>query len=98
MSVGSCCFSSRRRHTRCALVTEFRRVLFRSLIPRVILMLLPVFTNFDWRQVQAAQSLGAGYGRAVIGILGPQVLPSVLAAFCLVMAVAIGDRTSVVWG
>lgn len=60
------------------------------LIPRVILMLLPVFTNFDWRQIQAAQSLGAGYGRAVIGILGPQVLPSVLAAFCLVMAVAIG--------
>src|SRR3546814_8753180 len=26
-----CFFSSRRRHTRCALVTEFRRVLFRSL-------------------------------------------------------------------
>src|SRR3546814_6680888 len=25
-----CFFSSRRRHTRCALVTEFRRVLFRS--------------------------------------------------------------------
>src|SRR3546814_4670808 len=25
-------FSSRRRHTRCALVTEFRRVLFRSLV------------------------------------------------------------------
>src|SRR3546814_18505310 len=24
------CFSSRRRHTRCALVMEFRRVLFRS--------------------------------------------------------------------
>src|SRR3546814_414191 len=31
-----CCvvffFSSRRRHTRCALVTEFRRVLFRSMV------------------------------------------------------------------
>src|SRR3546814_12599830 len=28
-------FSSRRRHTRCALVTEFRRVLFRSHVQRL---------------------------------------------------------------
>src|SRR3546814_5248677 len=33
------CFSSRRRHTRCALVTEFRRVLFRSPLLAVELVL-----------------------------------------------------------
>ena len=60
------------------------------LIPRVVLMLLPVFLNFDTRQMQAAESLGAPRWRAWIEIVLPQVAPTFLAAFCLVAAVAIG--------
>lgn len=60
------------------------------LIPRVVLMLLPVFLNFDARQMQAAESLGAPRWRAWLEIVLPQVAPTFLAAFCLVAAVAIG--------
>lgn len=60
------------------------------LSPRVILMLLPVLLNFDDRQLQAAQSLGAGRLRALIDILAPQIAPTLFSAFCLVAAVAIG--------
>ncbi|MBN9531164.1 MAG: ABC transporter permease subunit [Alphaproteobacteria bacterium] len=60
------------------------------LTPRVVLMLLPVFANFDQRQIDAAESMGAGRARALIDILAPQVAPTAFAAFCLVAAVAIG--------
>ena len=60
------------------------------LIPRVVLILLPVLVNFDRAQIRAAQSLGAGNFRAVMDVLVPQVMPSAVAAFCLVAAVAIG--------
>jgi putative spermidine/putrescine transport system permease protein len=60
------------------------------LIPRVVLILLPVLVNFDRAQIAAAQSLGAGGIRAVMDVLVPQVMPSAVAAFCLVAAVAIG--------
>jgi putative spermidine/putrescine transport system permease protein len=60
------------------------------LIPRVVLLLLPVLVNFDRAQLAAAESLGATRWRALIGILLPQVAPSALAAFCLVVAVAFG--------
>ncbi len=60
------------------------------LIPRVVLMLLPVFLNFDSRQMQAAESLGAPRWRAWLEIVLPQVAPTFLAAFCLVAAVAVG--------
>lgn len=60
------------------------------LIPRVVLILLPVFANFDRRQIDAAESLGAGRLRALLDILAPQVAPTAFAAFCLVVAVAIG--------
>jgi len=60
------------------------------LIPRVVLLLLPVLVNFDRAQITAAESLGAGRARAIVDILLPQVMPSALAAFCLVSAVAIG--------
>lgn len=60
------------------------------LIPRVVLMLLPVFLNFDARQMQAAESLGAPRWRAWLEIVLPQVAPTFLAAFCLVAAVAVG--------
>lgn len=60
------------------------------LTPRVVLMLLPVLLNFDERQLQAAQSLGASRIRALIDILAPQIAPTLLSAFCLVAAVAVG--------
>lgn len=60
------------------------------LIPRVVLILLPVLVNFDRAQIKAAQSLGAHPFRAVADILIPQIMPSAVNAFCLVSAVAIG--------
>ncbi len=60
------------------------------LIPRVVLILLPVLVNFDRTQILAAHSMGARPLRAVLDVLVPQVLPSAVAAYCLVAAVAIG--------
>lgn len=60
------------------------------LIPRVVMLLLPVLVNFDRAQLLAAESLGAGRLRALAGVLLPQVLPTAANAFCLVAAVAIG--------
>ncbi|MEW6262329.1 MAG: ABC transporter permease subunit [Thermodesulfobacteriota bacterium] len=60
------------------------------LIPRVVLLLLPVLVNFDQNQLAAAESLGAGRIKALWDVLVPQVLPTAAAAFCLVAAVALG--------
>lgn len=60
------------------------------LTPRVILVMLPVLINFDDKQLQAAQSLGASRLRALADILAPQVAPTLFGAFCLVWAVAVG--------
>jgi putative spermidine/putrescine transport system permease protein len=60
------------------------------LIPRVVLMLLPVLVNFDRSQLIAAESLGAARIRAIVDILIPQVLPAAISAYALVAAVAIG--------
>lgn len=60
------------------------------LTPRVILMLVPVFANFDERQLQAAESMGASRLRALADVMVPQIAPTVAAAFALVAAVAIG--------
>ncbi len=60
------------------------------LSPRVVLVMLPVLVNFDERQLQAAQSLGASRFRALADILAPQVAPTLFGAFCLVWAVALG--------
>lgn len=60
------------------------------LIPRVVLILLPVLINFDRDQIKAAQSMGASHFRALTDILIPQIMPSAVSAFCLVSAVAIG--------
>ncbi len=60
------------------------------LIPRVVMLLLPVFVNFDTTQFTAAESLGATRGRIIRDILIPQILPTAVTAFCLIAAVAIG--------
>ena len=60
------------------------------LVPRVVLIVLPAIINFDRTQLTAARSLGAGAVRSVVEIMLPQILPSLLAAFCLTSAVAVG--------
>jgi putative spermidine/putrescine transport system permease protein len=60
------------------------------LIPRVIMLLLPVLVNFDSAQFAAAESLGATRSQTIRDVLIPQILPTALTAFCLVAAVAIG--------
>jgi len=60
------------------------------LIPRVVMVVLPVMLNFDQRQLTAARSLGAADWRGYWDVLLPQIYPSLIAAFCLTAAVAIG--------
>ncbi len=60
------------------------------LVPRVILIVLPAISNFDRNQIVAARSLGAKGGRALIDVMLPQIMPSLVAAFCLTSAVAVG--------
>jgi putative spermidine/putrescine transport system permease protein len=60
------------------------------LIPRVVLLLLPVLVNFDKSKLAAAGSMGAGRIRVVVDILIPEIMPTALAALCLVAAVAFG--------
>lgn len=60
------------------------------LVPRVVMLLLPVFVNFDTMQLVAAESLGATRARAVRDIMIPQILTTAFTAFCLITAVVIG--------
>ncbi len=60
------------------------------LTPRVVLMLTPVLLNLDSAQLAAAASLGAPRWRIALDIVGPQLAPTLIAAFCLVAAVALG--------
>jgi putative spermidine/putrescine transport system permease protein len=60
------------------------------LIPRVVMLLLPVLLNFDAAQLAAAESLGATRRAALVDVLIPQILPTALTAFCLVAAVVFG--------
>jgi putative spermidine/putrescine transport system permease protein len=60
------------------------------LIPRVVMLLLPILINFDTAQITAAESLGATRGRAILDVLIPQILPTMFTAFCLIAAVVIG--------
>jgi putative spermidine/putrescine transport system permease protein len=60
------------------------------LVPRVVLIVLPAISNFDRNQLLASRSLGAGNFRTLIEVMLPQVLPSLIAAYCLTAAVAVG--------
>jgi putative spermidine/putrescine transport system permease protein len=60
------------------------------LVPRVVLIVLPAVRNFDAVQLRAARSLGAGPLRVLFDVLVPQIMPSLIAAFCLTSAVAVG--------
>jgi putative spermidine/putrescine transport system permease protein len=60
------------------------------LIPRVVMLLLPVLINFEGIQISAAESLGATRRQALMHILIPQIRPTAATAFCLVAAVVFG--------
>lgn len=60
------------------------------LIPRVVMLLLPVLLNFEGLQLTAAESLGATRRQALLDILIPQILPTAVTALCLVAAVVFG--------
>jgi len=60
------------------------------LIPRVVMLLLPVLVNFDGNQIEVAESLGATRLQALREILLPQIAGAVIAALCLVAAVVLG--------
>jgi putative spermidine/putrescine transport system permease protein len=60
------------------------------LIPRVVLLMLPVLVNFEWTHIAAAESLGARRWRALADVMLPQIAPTLVAAFCLVAAVVFG--------
>lgn len=60
------------------------------LIPRVALMLFPAFANLDRRPLEAALTLGAKPWRAWMDVAWRELWPSVLSAWCLVTAIALG--------
>ncbi|MCC8190557.1 MAG: ABC transporter permease subunit [Planctomycetes bacterium] len=60
------------------------------LIPRVVLLLLPVVSNFDKNLLTAATSLGAGRTRAWLDVALPELLPTIVFSFFLVAAIAFG--------
>lgn len=49
-------------------------------IPVVVIVLFPAISRFDWMQVQAARSLGAGWRGAILKIILPQMTFSLFAA------------------
>lgn len=49
-------------------------------IPVTVIVLLPAINRFDWAQVQAARSLGAGWARAILGIALPQLAFTLMTA------------------
>lgn len=60
------------------------------LIPRVVMMLLPVLVNFDRAQLDVAESLGATAGQALRQVLLPQIGGALIGAYCLIAAVVFG--------
>jgi len=60
------------------------------LIPRVVMLMLPVLVNFDLRQIAAAESMGASRFAAYRDVMLPQLAPTMLTSFCLVAAVVFG--------
>jgi putative spermidine/putrescine transport system permease protein len=60
------------------------------LIPRVVMVLLPVFVNFDRALLDAAASLGATPAQAFRQVFLPRIRGAVIGAGCLVAAVVFG--------
>ncbi len=60
------------------------------LIPRVVMIMMQAVQNFDPVQLSVARSLGAGKMRTLWEIMVPQVMPGLIASFCLTSAVTMG--------
>jgi putative spermidine/putrescine transport system permease protein len=60
------------------------------LIPRVVMLLLPVLINFEGLQIAVAESLGATRRQALMHVLIPQIRPTAATAFCLAASVVFG--------
>ncbi|HDR9089066.1 ABC transporter permease [Burkholderia vietnamiensis] len=60
------------------------------LIPRVALMIYPALANFDRRPLEAALTLGARPWRAWLDVAWRELWPSIMSAWCLVTAIALG--------
>jgi putative spermidine/putrescine transport system permease protein len=60
------------------------------LVPRVTLILVPLFVNLDRRPVEAALTLGARPWRAWADTAGRELAPTLAAVWCLVCAIAMG--------
>ena len=59
-------------------------------IPRAVMIILPAILNFNHDQIVAARTLGASPFKAYLHIMIPQIMPALIAAFCLCSAVSIG--------
>jgi putative spermidine/putrescine transport system permease protein len=75
------------RSTRCRGSPSPMRI---TLIPRVALMIYPALANFDRRPLEAALTLGARPWRAWLGVAWRELWPSIMSAWCLVTAIALG--------
>ena len=60
------------------------------LVPRVALIMVPLFANLDRRPYEAALTLGARPWRAWLDTDFRELMPSFIAIWCLVAAVAMG--------
>jgi putative spermidine/putrescine transport system permease protein len=49
-------------------------------IPVAVIVLTPAVRRFDWAQLQAARSLGAGWSAGILGIMLPQMTLSLVSA------------------
>jgi len=60
------------------------------LVPRVTLILVPLFVNLDRRPLEAALTLGAHPWRAWADTAGRELAPTLAAVWCLIAAIAMG--------
>ena len=60
-------------------------------IPVCVVVLNPAIARFDWQQALAAQSLGAGWARIIVGIILPQVGTSLVAAGLMALLTSLDE-------
>ena len=66
-------------------------------MPFAVRTLQPVLENLDRGVEEAAATLGAGRFRTFVRVIGPTVLPSIITAFALSFARAVGEYGSIVF-
>jgi sulfate transport system permease protein len=66
-------------------------------MPFAVRTLQPVLENLDRGVEEAAATLGAGRFRTFLRVIGPTILPSIITAFALSFARAVGEYGSIVF-